>query len=150
MSGDLRDLYQDAILDHYRNPRHHHALPNPDRAAEAYNPLCGDQVTVYLRLEDGVITEAGFQGAGCAISQASASMMTEVLAGKSEAEAEALAAAFQRLVAGQPQPPGAPEVGPLAAFAGVSEYPARATCASLAWHALRASLEGRSGPVSTE
>ena len=141
MSADLRELYQEVILDHHLRPRNFAALPDADRVAEGYNPLCGDRVKLFLRVEDDVIVEATFQGAGCAISTASASVMTEALAGRSVAEAEALADAFQALVTRPEEAPGeGPDLGKLEVFAGVRDYPVRIKCATLAWHALRAAL----------
>jgi nitrogen fixation NifU-like protein len=148
---DLRDLYQQVILDHNRKPKNFHALPGANRKAQGYNPLCGDQLTVYAKVEDGVIRDVAFEGSGCAISKASASMMTDGVAGKSEAEAERLFELFHAMVTGE----GAgstpsPELGKLAVFSGVCEFPARVKCASLAWHTLRAAMKGSAEPVSTE
>ena len=149
--SDLRDLYQEVILDHQRKPRNLRRLEGANRKAEGYNPLCGDKVTVYLDLKDGLVRDIGFMGSGCAISTASASMMTEALKGKTEAEAEALFKRFHDLVTGKPGPaPDAPGLGKLAVFSGVREYPIRVKCATLAWHTLRAALEGRQDTVATE
>jgi len=149
--SDLRELYQEVILDHNRKPRNFHALDGANRKAEGYNPLCGDHITVYAKVEDGVIRETAFEGSGCAISKASASMMTTSVAGKTEAEAERLFELFHRMVTrdgGKAEPPA--DLGKLAVFSGVCEFPARVKCASLAWHTLRAAMKGSAAPVSTE
>ncbi len=149
MTSDLRDLYQELILDHYRHPRNRRRVQDANRVAEGFNPLCGDRIHIYLRLEEGVVADAGFEGSGCAISTASASVMTEVLKGKTEAEAEALFQSFHDLVTGKAEPdPG--RMGKTAAFAGVRDYPMRVKCATLAWHTLRAALRGSSETVATE
>ena len=149
--SDLRELYQEVILDHSRRPRNFQKLEGANRCADGHNPLCGDHVTIYLRLEDGVIQEVTFEGNGCAISKASASMMTTALKGKTVAEAEALFEQFHHLVtegldAGQDPA----DLGKLAVFSGVCEFPVRVKCASLPWHTLRAALEGKDQPVTTE
>ena len=150
MSSDLRDLYQEVILDHSKRPRNFHAMPSPDRKAEGYNPLCGDRVAVYVSVVDGVVADVAFEGTGCAISTASASLMTEALRGKSVDQAKALCAAFQQMVTASLDTPVA-ELGKLMALAGVREFPARVKCASLAWHAVRAALDDAPGsPISTE
>ena len=152
--SDLRELYQEVILDHYKKPRNFRALPDANRKLEGYNPLCGDKVTVQLRVEDGVVQDVGFEGSGCAISTASASMMTESVKGKSLADAEQLFRRFHDLLVGESrrQPPADDQkaLGKLAVFSGVREYPARVKCATLVWHALHSALEGRADPVSTE
>src|SRR5437879_3147402 len=130
---DLRDLYQEVIIDHYRKPRNFHALGDANRKVEGFNPLCGDRLTLYLKLERGVIQDISFEGMGCAISTASASLMTEHLKGKTEQEAEALFQGFHRLVTQDSAAPG-PDLGKLAVLAGVREFPARVKCATLAWH----------------
>ncbi|RKT13403.1 nitrogen fixation NifU-like protein [Paraburkholderia sp. RAU2J] len=149
--SDLRDLYQELIFDHYRRPRNCHGLSGANHTAEGYNPLCGDRITLYLRIEDGIVKEASFEGAGCAIATASASLMTEALKGKTEAEAEALFGRFHDMVttpaAGQAP---AAEMGKLAVLSGVREFPERVKCATLAWHTLRAALHDEARPVSTE
>ena len=147
--SDLRDLYQEVILDHGKSPRNFHTLEAPAEHAEGYNPLCGDRVTVYVRTEGDRIADVSFVGDGCAISKASASMMTGAVKGKARTEADRLFHAFHDLVTGAP---GAdPEaLGKLAAFGGVSEFPARVKCASLAWHTLQAALAGTHDPVTTE
>jgi nitrogen fixation NifU-like protein len=149
--SDLRDLYQEVILDHNRKPRNFHALEGANRKAEGYNPLCGDHITVYANVENGVIRDVAFEGSGCAISKASASMMTDSVTGKTEAEAEGLFELFRAMVTsdgGKAEPP--PGLGKLAVFSGVCEFPARVKCASLAWHTLRAAMKGSAEPVSTE
>jgi nitrogen fixation NifU-like protein len=150
--GDLRDLYQEVILDHSKGPRNFGELAGANRRAEGYNPLCGDRETVFVRLEDDVLKEVGFRGAGCAISTASASMMTESLKGKTRAEAEALFERFHDLITGQDgeTKPDAPELGKLAVFSGVREFPVRVKCATLPWHTLKAALVGEDRTVSTE
>jgi nitrogen fixation protein NifU and related proteins len=147
--SDLRELYQQVILDHNRKPRNFRTLPDANRTSEGFNPLCGDQIKLYLKVEDGLIKEAAFQGAGCAISKASASMMTASVVGKPVAEAEAL---FHRVHAmlTEESNGGAGELGKLAIFAGVREFPSRIKCATLAWHTLLAALRGAAEPVSTE
>jgi nitrogen fixation NifU-like protein len=149
--SDLRELYQEVILDHNRRPRNFQKLEGANRTAEGYNPLCGDQIVVYLRVDDGVIREIGFQGSGCAISRASASMMTVTVRGKTVAEAEAIFETFHKMVTSDLSVPADPVgMGKLAAFAGVREFPVRVKCATLPWHTLHAALQGRREPVSTE
>ena len=148
MTPDLRELYQDVILDHSRNPRNFHKVDPADRQADGTNPLCGDRVTLYLKLDGGTIADVGFQGQGCAISKSSASMMTDALKGKTEAEARALFEKFHDMVTGQGKP-DAKALGKLAVFAGVSEFPGRVKCASLAWHTMKAALD-RSQKVTME
>jgi len=145
--NELRDLYQEVIFDHYRSPRNYGPLPSANRDAEGHNPLCGDHVKLHLQVEDGVIRAVHFEGSGCAISTASASLMTEVLKGKSEEEAMRLMDAFQQLVTGAGEPEG---LGKLQALAGVREFPSRVKCATLAWHTLQAALENQHVPVTTE
>jgi nitrogen fixation NifU-like protein len=146
---DLRELYQEVIIDHGRRPRNFGPLPSANRRADGFNPLCGDRLTLYLRTANGVIEDARFEGVGCAISTASASMMTDMLKGKTEAEAEALFAGFHALVTGVALPAAA-TLGKLEALGGVREFPARVKCATLAWHTLEAALHGEHQPVSTE
>jgi nitrogen fixation NifU-like protein len=147
--SELRELYQEVILEHSKKPRNYRALATANHKAEGYNPLCGDHFTVYLDLENGAIKDIGFQGSGCAISKASASMMTQSLKGKTAAEAEELFSKFHDVVTGHAV--GNEEnLGKLAVFAGVSEFPLRVKCATLAWHALRAALKGEQEAVSTE
>ena len=147
--SELTDLYQEVILDHNKKPRNFQKLADANRTAEGFNPLCGDQLQLYVKVEDGVIRDIGFQGSGCAISKASASLMTSILKGKSEKEADEIFERFHRLVtkdeAGDPE-----ALGKLAVFSGVREFPARVKCASLAWHTLRAALEGKQDKVTTE
>lgn len=148
--SDLSDLYQEVILDHNRQPRNYHKIEGAHRKAEGYNPLCGDQLTVYVQLEDGVIRDISFEGSGCAISKASASLMTTSVKGKTPAQAQALFVEFHDLVTGGHDAPPPAALGKLAVFAGVRRFPARVKCASLAWHTMRAALEGEQVPVSTE
>ena len=149
--SDLDDLYQEQILDHHRSPRNFAVLDGANRKAEGINPLCGDQITVYLFVDGDVIQNISFQGAGCAIAKASASMMTAAVKGKAVAVAAALFKRFHSLVTGQGGDGFDPtELGKLAVFSGVSAFPVRVKCASLAWHTLRAALEGSQQPVSTE
>ena len=149
--GDLRDLYQEVILEHSKAPRNYHQLQDADHKAEGYNPLCGDHFTLYLRMEGDLIRDIGFQGSGCAISKASASMMTQSLKGKTRSEAERLFERFHSLVTGQAASNGDHnDLGKLAVFSGVSEFPTRVKCATLAWHTLQAALEGKQEAVSTE
>ncbi len=151
MSDDLRDLYQEMILDHGKKPRNFRALPAANRKAEGYNPLCGDRETVYLQVDGDVVSDASFEGAGCAISTASASMMTEVLKGKSRREVEALFEKFRDLITGQKNAAAAgPDLGKLEVFSGVREYPVRIKCATLPWHTMRSALHGDADVISTE
>jgi len=147
--SDLRDLYQEVILDHNRRPRNFGPLPGATRRAEGHNPLCGDRVTIFLDLEDGRIRDVAFQGSCCAISTASASLMTDALKGLTVEEARGLFHGFHELVT-QGGGEGSPDLGKLAVFTGVREYPMRVKCATLAWHALMAALDGQDLPVSTE
>jgi nitrogen fixation NifU-like protein len=149
--SDLRELYQEVILDHSRHPRNARRPEGANRHAEGHNPLCGDKIAVYVRIESGLVADVGFDGNGCAISSASASMMTEALKGKTEAEVEALFEKFHDLVTGKTDPErAAGDLGKLAVFSGVREFPIRVKCATLAWHTLRAALDRREQPVSTE
>ena len=149
--SDLRELYQELIIDHSKRPRNFKVLEAANRKLEGYNPLCGDKVTVFLELEHDRVKNVSFQGSGCAISTASASIMTESVKGKTLAEVEALFDVFHQMVMGKPPAAGnAPELGKLAVFSGVSEFPARVKCATLAWHTLHAALQGTGDPVSTE
>ena len=151
MSSDLRDLYQEMILDHGKRPRNFRALANANRRAEGYNPLCGDRETVYLEVEGDRVVDAAFEGAGCAISTASASMMTEALKGKSREEAETLFEKFRDLITGETKAAaGGPPLGKLEVFSGVRDYPVRIKCATLPWHTLKAALAGAQETVSTE
>lgn len=137
---NLAELYQNVILEHNRSPRNYRAMEDADRRAEGNNPLCGDALTVWLKLDGDVISDVSFQGMGCAISRASASLMTAAVKGKSRREAEVMFARFHRLVTGQSEPADAETLGKLAVFSGVSAYPIRVKCASLPWHALKAAL----------
>jgi len=149
--SDLSELYQEVILDHNKRPRNFQKLEGANRTAEGYNPLCGDQFTVYLRLEGDVVRDISFQGAGCAISKASASLMTTSVKGKTRAETEVLFDKVHKMLTGEPSPRVEPhELGKLAVLSGVCEFPARVKCASLAWHTLHAALKGEGAPVSTE
>jgi nitrogen fixation NifU-like protein len=149
---DLKDLYQEVIVDHNRNPRNFGKLENPDRVAEGFNPLCGDHLNLYVKLDKDKITDLSFDGSGCAISVASASLMTDALKGKSLADAEKTFNEFHHLVTDN-KPHDADEIdrlGKLAALLGVKDYPARVKCATLCWHTLHSALEGDTTPVSTE
>jgi nitrogen fixation protein NifU and related proteins len=152
MSSELRDLYQEVILDHNRKPRNFRKLASPTRGAEGYNPLCGDRVTVEIALEGDMIRDVGFQGSGCAISRASASLMTADIKGKPVAEAEAAFARFRAMLTENPAggDAAAAQLGKLAVFEGVREFPSRIKCATLPWHTLHAALAGQTEPVSTE
>jgi nitrogen fixation NifU-like protein len=149
MSPELNALYQEVILDHSKRPRNFRAMEGATLSAEGYNPLCGDRFTLYLKLQDGRIADISFQGAGCAISTASASILTEMLKGKTRAQAESLFESFHALVTGR-ETPGAPPLGKLAVFCGVCEFPVRVKCATLVWHTLRSALHGDAGVASTE
>ncbi len=147
--SDLRELYQQVILDHHKRPCNHHVLEDANRSADGFNPLCGDKIHLMLRVEDGVVKDVGFRGAGCAISTASASMMTEALKGKTEREALRLFDVFHDMLMGRAEPD--PEsLGKLAAFTGVRDYPVRVKCATLAWHTLKAALMQSRETVATE
>ena len=148
MISDLSDLYQEVIIDHSRKPRNFRRLADANRTAQGHNPLCGDRITVDLKLQQDQVTDLGFQGAGCAICTASASLMTEGIKGKTIEEAERLFEDFHDLIT--TDKPAASNLGKLAVFSGVREYPVRAKCATLAWHTLRAALRGADTPVSTE
>jgi nitrogen fixation NifU-like protein len=148
--SELSDLYQEVILDHNRRPRNFRAIDEASRTQEGYNPLCGDRLTVYVNLEGNRIVDVAFQGSGCAISKASASLMTEALKGKTVDEARALFDRFHDMVTSSAEFE-APDLGKLSVLSGVREYPTRVKCASLAWHTLKAAVaEGNNGPVSTE
>lgn len=150
--SDLMDLYQEVILDHNRQPRNFGDLPEADHKARGHNPLCGDQLNVYLTLADDVITDVRFDGSGCAISKASASLMTEAVKGRTLAEAETLFEGFHELLTGDPSVRGeaSADLGKLAVFEGVRAFPVRVKCATLAWHTLQAALSGDTEQVSTE
>lgn len=146
--SELSDLYQEVILDHNRRPRNFHAIPAASHTAEGYNPLCGDRLTLYLQVTGDTITDMSFEGAGCAISKASASMMTDALKGRTVADAEALFARFHRMVTTPPDQP-VEDMGKLSSLAGVREFPVRVKCASLAWHTFKAAM-AQKPRVSTE
>jgi len=146
--ADLRELYQEVILEHSKTPRNFKQPASTNRSAEGYNPLCGDHFTVYLDMEGDAIRDIGFKGSGCAISKASASMMTQIVKGKSKQEASALFDQFRKLVTGTDEKEV--DLGKLAVFSGVSEFPTRVKCATLAWHTLQAALENQQEAVSTE
>jgi nitrogen fixation protein NifU and related proteins len=148
--ASLSALYQDLILDHNRAPQNFRRMEDANRRVEGRNPLCGDRLTVWLRMEDDVIKDVAFQGSGCAISKASASMMTSAVRGKTREEAEALFDRFRRLITGSMEQAEAESLGKLAAFSGLSEFPVRVKCASLSWHALKAALNEPDTVVSTE
>ena len=145
----LTDLYQEVILDHNRRPRNFRALDEANRTQEGYNPLCGDRLTLYVKLEGDRIADVAFQGSGCAISKASASLMTEALKGKTVTEARELFDKFHDMVTSAPDQ-AAPDLGKLSVLSGVREYPTRIKCASLAWHTFKAAVAGERGTVSTE
>jgi nitrogen fixation NifU-like protein len=146
--SELRELYQETILDHNKSPRNFRRIDDATRKVEGYNPLCGDHYTVYVKLNNDTIADVAFEGAGCAISKASASVMTSILKGKTKAYAEQLFREFHRLVKGELNPTdNLDQLGKLAAFAGVSEFPARVKCASLAWHTLHTALESENDAV---
>jgi nitrogen fixation protein NifU and related proteins len=147
--SELKDLYQEVIFDHNRRPRNFGALPEANRRANGFNPLCGDKVTIYVRVDHGVIRDVRFEGQGCAISTASASLLTESLKGKTEAEAEKLFHGFHEMVTADAEH-SHPDLGKLEVLAGVREFPARVKCATLAWHTLQAALKNQAQPVSTE
>lgn len=147
--ADLREIYQEVILDHYRRPRNFNVLESANQEAKGHNPLCGDRVHVYLEIENGVVKEVSFQGAGCAISTASASMMTEAVKGKGCDDTLQLFRQFHQKMTG-PEDLDAIDLGKLEAFSGVRQIPIRVKCATLAWHTLKAALENTSAPVSTE
>jgi nitrogen fixation NifU-like protein len=149
--ADLRELYQEVILDHNKRPRNFRMIESPTRIAKGHNPLCGDRLTLYVNIDGDRIADVAFEGSGCAISKASASLMTEAVKGKTVAEAEALFERFHDLVTSPPDEPATTNgLGKLAVFAGVREYPARVKCASLAWHTMKNAVEDRSEVAKTE
>lgn len=151
MLDQIRDLYQEVVFDHNRNPRNFRVMADANRQIDGFNPLCGDRITLYARVEDGVIEDVSFQGSGCAISTASASLMTEIVRGKTEEEAETLFDLFHRITTGKNgDEVNLEEIGKLAVLAGVRAYPARVKCATLAWHSLQAALKNDGTTVSTE
>ena len=148
MLDDLRDLYQEVIFDHNRNPRNFRTMDDADRQIDGFNPLCGDRITLFIKLTDGKISDASFQGQGCAISTASASLMTDIVKGQTEEEAQNLFSLFHKMATGEHVEMD--DLGKLAVLAGVCEYPARVKCATLPWHTLDALLKGAEEPVTTE
>ncbi len=151
MSSDLRDLYQEVVIDHSRKPRNFRKPEGANRRVEGFNPLCGDQITLYLRVSGDVIEDIGFEGTGCAISKASASLMTTALKKKTKAETETLFEQVHSMLTEGPSAKVDPQaLGKLAALSGVWEFPARVKCATLAWHTLRSALDGAGAAVSTE
>ena len=151
--SDLRDLYQETILDHNRSPRNYRSLADANHQADGYNPLCGDRLTLFLKIEDGIVRDASFEGSGCAISKASASMLTESVKGRTVAEVRALFERFHRMVTSSTETPDDfVDLGKLAALGGVREFPVRVKCASLAWHTLRSAVDKDKleEPVTTE
>jgi nitrogen fixation NifU-like protein len=148
--AELQDLYQQVILEHNRSPRNFHELPDATHEANGDNPLCGDKIKLWVKVTDGVVEDIGFQGSGCAISQASASVMTTVVKGKPVAEVERLFEAFHAMVTGEAEPEDAAVGAKLRAFAGVKEFPARVKCANLPWHTLHAALATAEKPATTE
>jgi len=144
----IDDLYQETILDHSKRPRNHHPMNDANRKAEGYNPLCGDKLKLYLKMDGDIVQDASFEGAGCAISTASASLMTESLKGKTREEALKLLDKFHQLLT--TDTPASRDLGKLVVFCGVREYPARVKCATLAWHTLKSALDNVTEPVTTE
>ena len=150
MNSDVRELYQQLIVDHSKSPRNCRVIEGADHTAEGHNPLCGDHVTLFVKLEGDRVTDISFQGNGCAISTASASLLTEVLRGKTKAEAEAIFASFHDMVTGHGVQGDGASLGKLKVFAGVSEFPVRVKCATLVWHTLRAALNRGGKQATTE
>ena len=151
MDSELRELYQQVILDHNKSPRNFRKIDNANFEAEGYNPLCGDRIDVFVLLENDIVKDISFQGSGCAISKASASLMTSMLKGKNKAEAEELFNKFHDLITGKlGDNPSIEDLGKLAVFAGVKEFPARVKCASLAWHTMHSALSKEEKIISTE
>jgi len=150
--NDLRDLYQSVILDHHKNPRNFRKLEDANHSAEGYNPLCGDRVSIYLKMDGDVVKDIGFVGDGCAISTAAASLMTEKIKGKTRAEAEALFQRFHELLTGNEEQSDTdgPDLGKLEVFSGVRAFPIRVKCATLPWHTFRAAIQGEEKTISTE
>ncbi|PWU01290.1 MAG: SUF system NifU family Fe-S cluster assembly protein [Terriglobia bacterium] len=142
------DLYQETILDHSKRPRNHHSMEDANRKAEGYNPLCGDKLRLYLKIDDDIVQDASFEGSGCAISTASASLMTDSLKGKTREEALKLMEKFHDLLT--TDTPASRDLGKLVVFCGVRDYPARVKCATLAWHTLKSALSNTGEPVTTE
>lgn len=151
MDNELRELYQQVILDHNKSPRNFKILEHANHSAEGYNPLCGDRIDIYVELENGIVKDIGFQGSGCAISKASASLMSSIVKGKTKEEAEELFNKFHNLITGKfDEDRDIEGLGKLAVFSGVREFPARVKCASLAWHTMISALNDEQKLVSTE
>jgi len=150
MMDDLRELYQEVIFDHNRNPRNFHVMENANRTVEGFNPLCGDRLPLYLNVQADIIEDASFQGSGCAISTASVSLMTEMVKGMTEQEAQNMFKIFQKITTGKDDDVKLEELGKLQVLAGVKDYPARVKCATLAWHTLDAAIKNEEKSVSTE
>ncbi len=151
MLDQIRDLYQEVVFDHNRNPRNFRVMEDANRKIEGFNPLCGDRITLYAKVIDGLIEDVSFQGSGCAISTASASLMTEIVKGQTEQEAEQLFELFHRITTGKNgDEVNLEALGKLAVLAGVRAYPARVKCATLAWHSLQSALKNDGETVSTE
>lgn len=149
--SDLRDLYQDMILDHGRNPRNFRETPDANHVRDGHNPLCGDRVKLFVKLRDGVVEDISFQGSGCAISTASASLMTSAVKGKPIEEVRELFDDFHELITGDPeQEPDTSKLGKLAVFSGVCEFPTRVKCATLSWHTLKSAIDNDDKPATTE
>ena len=147
---DLKELYQEVIVDHNRSPRNFHAMADATRSLEGFNPLCGDRLTLYVKLDGERVSDISFNGSGCAISTASASLMTEAMKGKSRAEAGQIFKDFHGMLTGSAPHVDPAAFGKLAVLAGVREYPSRIKCATLCWHTLHALIDGANAPVSTE
>ena len=149
--SELEELYQDMVIDHNTRPRNFRKLDGANRSAEGYNPLCGDRISLYLKVEDDLIADIGFIGTGCAISKASSSLMTEIVKGKSRAEVDQIFNAFRHMITREPGTDFDPEpLGDLEILSGISEFPVRVKCATISWHTLHAALKGEKEPVSTE
>ncbi len=149
--SELQELYQDMVIDHNNRPRNYRQLEGASRKVEGYNPLCGDKITLYLKLDGDQITDIGFQGSGCAISRASTSLMTESVKGKSKREAQEIFGEFHKMITQGPEADYDLEVvGDMEILSGISQFPARVKCATLSWHTLRSALDGRDEPVTTE
>lgn len=150
MLDQIRDLYQEVVFDHNRNPRNFRVMEDATRTIEGFNPLCGDRITLFVKVAGGVIEDVSFQGSGCAISTASASLMTEIVRGQTEGQAHQLFELFHRITTGQDEVANLEDLGKLAVLAGVRAYPARVKCATLPWHSLEAALKGEAASISTE
>ncbi len=151
MDQELRELYQQVILDHNKSPRNFRKIENANHFAEGFNPLCGDRIDIYVELEDDVVKDISFQGSGCAISKASASLMSTIIKGKTLSEAEEIFEKFHKLITGKyGDENNIDELGKLAVFAGVKEFPSRVKCASLAWHTMKSAIRNENQKVTTE